>query len=130
MAGSCVKPKYLNCWRFTRRSGSPRHDFRTDFRAQLKPRAKEYAQTVEWWYRDRYRLTANDPRFLKSSEEEWALDYMTDRYAKNPRLAENEFDNPDFESDVEAMMAAEDGQVSEEVAEPGNDSPDWEVIDE
>jgi len=58
------------------------------------------------------------------------LDYMTDRYAKNPRLAENEFDNPDFESDVEAMMAAEDGQVSEEVAEPGNDSPDWEVIDE
>lgn len=55
---------------------------------------------------------------------------MTDRYAKNPRLAENEFDNPDFEADVEAMMAAEDGQVAEEVAEPGNDSPDWEVIDE
>ena len=62
------------------------------------------------------------------------MDYMTDRYAKNPRLAENEFDNPDFEADVEAMMAAEDGQVAEkvaeEVAEPSNDSPDWEVIDE
>jgi len=57
-----------------------------------------------------------------------ALDYWTDYYARNPNSSVDEFENPDFEADVAAMMAA-DGPLPQASDPVGDDDDDWEIIE-
>jgi hypothetical protein len=60
-------------------------------------------------------LTAHDPRYLEATPEDMALDFWADYYARHPKLGVTEFENDDFEADVERMLAEDD---------------DWETIDD
>lgn len=65
------------------------------------------SRTLLWWYRDRYRLTATDPRLLEATPEQMSLDFWADYYARRPNDVE-EFETDGFEADVEAMLAEDD----------------------
>lgn len=65
------------------------------------------AQSVEFWFRKKYNLTANDPRFLSLSIEDMLTDFWAHHYYDNPNTQE-EFENPDFDSDFEEMFGETD----------------------
>ncbi|HPC58111.1 MAG TPA: hypothetical protein PK689_03845 [Kiritimatiellia bacterium] len=69
----------------------------------MKDQARERSRLIETWYRDRYRLPPTDPRFLNLTPAELLLEYWTVHYATQPAGA-TEFDTPDFDADVAAMM--------------------------
>jgi len=76
--------------------------------------ARRLSKSLGWWYRRTFNLTATDPRYLEATPEAMALDFWTDYYARHPQLGVTEFENDDFEADVERMLAEDD---------------DWETID-
>lgn len=54
------------------------------------------------------------------------MDYWTDYFCRNPNAVDNDFDNPDFEADVAAMMAGDEPAS----VEPSNADAGWEIVDE
>lgn len=84
---------------------------------------KARAKTVEFWYRRKYSLTSNDPRFLDATPEEMLADYWAHHYFDNPKLAE-EVEDEDFD------LAAELAAIEEEDASPDDidDIDDFEDV--
>ena len=74
------------------------------------------AGTVEFWYRRKYSLTPNDPRFLDLSIDDILAEFWAHNYADNPNAAREEFENDDFADDLAAFMSEE------------NDPENWEDI--
>lgn len=66
------------------------------------------AKSVEFWFRKKYGLTENDPRFLEMTVEAMLSDYWAHHYFDNPNADQEEFENPDFEDDVKAMLGNEE----------------------
>jgi hypothetical protein len=60
--------------------------------------ARKQARSVEWWFRDRYRLAPTDPRFLDMTVEGMVMDYWTAHYASLPPSS-FEADDPEFDAD-------------------------------
>lgn len=77
-------------------------------RREAKERGKERARSVEFWYRQKYGLTEHDPRFLEATVEEMLTDYWAHHYFNNPKADQEEFEDPDFEDAVRAMMENSD----------------------
>lgn len=73
----------------------------------MKAIAKDKAQRIEAWYRDRYRLPPNDPRFLSLTSADLLLEYWTVHYLNAPP-GQQEFDTPDFDKDLDAFMSGDD----------------------
>lgn len=67
--------------------------------------------TIDLWFRRRYGLTLNDPRYLEATEEQIVTDYWAQHY-EDRRLAgkpeEEEFEDDDFDLD-EVDSAMRDG---------------------
>jgi hypothetical protein len=68
--------------------------------------AKERAERMETWYRVRYNLPPNDPRFLDLTQADILLEYWTIRTLTRP-AGETEFETPDFDQDLADFMADE-----------------------
>lgn len=64
-----------------------------------------------FWFRRKYGLTPNDPRFLALTLDEIETDYWAHHYAENP--SDNSFEDDDF--DVDAIVDA-------------MESDDWETV--
>lgn len=73
----------------------------------MKAIAKERAGRIETWYRDRYRLPPNDPRFLDLTPADLLQEYWTIHYLNAPPN-QTEHDTPDFDADLEAFMRGDD----------------------
>lgn len=84
--------------------GKRRIDFRKTWSKGVRARAKEYSRTLEWWYRDHYRLPATDPRLLAVPYAQMQLDFWAYYYSQRPNDGADEYDNPDFEADVAAIL--------------------------
>lgn len=78
------------------------------------------------WYRVRYLLPPNDPRYLELTDADIQLEYWTIRaHLKSP--GETEFDTPGFDDDLSALMAGELDDPS--AATPFADgAPDFETV--
>lgn len=82
---------------------------------------QERAKTIEFWFRHKYGLTENDPRFLAMTTEEMLTDYWAHTYFDDPEKADREVVDDDFDlDDVLAEINAE--------AENDSDPDDWEDI--
>lgn len=93
----------------------------------MKEQAKEQAQLMRTWYRIRYNLPPNDPRYLDLTDADIQLEYWTIRAHLKPP-GEAEFDTPDFDEDLAAFMAGEmDDFVP--VTQYAAGDEDFEVID-
>jgi hypothetical protein len=57
-----------------------RPDFAREQEQTVRARARALSETIEWWYRDRYRLTSSDPRFLDATYDEMFLDAWASYY--------------------------------------------------
>lgn len=77
-----------------------------------KQKAREQANSLELWYRRRYNLAPNDPRFLALTPHDLEVEYWTQYYADNP--AQEEVSDDDFNQ--EAILAAIENGDWEEVA--------------
>lgn len=55
-----------------------------------------------FWFRRRYNLPPNDPRFLSLTDEEIAADYWAHQYYDDPKMADADHDD-DF--DIDAIEA-------------------------
>ena len=82
-----------------------RIDFADEFRGQVKPLAREMAKSLEWWFRDRYRLAPTDPRFLDATREQMLLDHWTAHYHHLIQSGKDidEFEDQDW--DLEKILA-------------------------
>lgn len=75
---------------------------------EAKERGRERAKSVEFWFRRKYGLTEYDPRFLEMTVEEMLADYWAHHYFDNPNAGQEEFEDPDFEEEVRAMLGNPD----------------------
>lgn len=58
------------------------------------------------WYRVRYNLPPNDPRYLSLTDADVQLEYWTIREHTRP-AGETEFDTPDFDADLAAFLSGD-----------------------
>ena len=67
------------------------------------------AGTLALWYRRRFNLPPNDPRFLSLTPGEIVTEYWAHHYDDlySHGKLDAEFDNPDFEADWEQFMTDE-----------------------
>ena len=70
-------------------------------KSRARQRGKEMAGTVEHWFRRKYLLPPNDPRFLEATPEEMLTDYWAWHYFANP----NEQEVVDDEFDLDSVLA-------------------------
>ena len=94
----------------------------------LKRQAREAANSLQWWFRDRYRLPPNDPRFLALTSDELALDYWTAYYAASAAKGENiSFEDEDDDYDLAAIESELEAQADQSALHDEN--PDaWEDV--
>ena len=62
---------------------------------------------MEFWYRKKYNLTVNDPRFLDSTIEDIETDYWAHYYYDRPNVTE-EIEDDDFDVDAEIAAMSDD----------------------
>ena len=91
-----------------------------------KREAKQRATTIDFWYRRKYSLTVNDPRFLNTTEQERMTDYWAHRYFDDPKLMD-EIEDEGF--DIDEIMAeweadTKDAATKEQLEDPN----DWEAL--
>lgn len=70
----------------------------------MKQVAQEQARLMRTWYRIRYNLPPNDPRYLDLTDADIQLEYWTIRTHLAPP-GEAEFDTPEFDADLADFMA-------------------------
>lgn len=71
---------------------------------------------MEFWYRRKYSLTSNDPRFLDTTVDEMMADFWAHTFHDDPKAAE-EIEDEDFDpSEVASQIGAEQPD-------------DWEALD-
>ena len=97
-----------------RRCRKKRHSFAEEHRKTLKTRALEQAQSLEFWYRDKYKLTPNDPRFTDLSVADIELEFWTSIYfdkikngAKPDDIASTDLATLDFDPEKTAQSEIE-----------------------
>ena len=59
------------------------------------------AGTMEFWFRRKYSLTPSDPRFLDMTVEGMMSEFWAHHYFDNPKAAEQEVEDADFDLDAE-----------------------------
>lgn len=72
------------------------------------------AETLGFWFRKKYNLTPNDPRYLDMTAREIEVDFWAHHFYDNPS-AKEEVEDEDF--DLEAIRAAGDA-----------DDDQWETL--
>ena len=82
---------------------------------------------MEFWFRRKYGLTPNDPRFLSLTREEIVSDYWAHQYFDNPPKDEICDDDFDLQAEIDQI-----NRQAEAAAAAGADKNDeWEpVIDD
>lgn len=80
------------------------------------------AKSVGFWYRKRYNLPPNDPRYLDLTAEEVLAEYWAHQYAENG--VQDEVEDEDF--DLEAELAKIEAEA-EAAANAGGDEQ-WETV--
>lgn len=101
-------------------SGNRKADFAPNEKA-IKRQAREQAKSLQWWYRDRYRLQPNDPLFLALTEQDLLLEFWTAYYAaQNAKGEAISFEGEDDDYDLNAILQQLDQDA---------DNPDaWEPV--
>ena len=80
---------------------------------------------MQWWYRDRYRLTPNDPLFLGLTLEDLELEYWTAYYAAQAARGANiSFDDEDENYNLDAILA----DLEQQETAMDSDQDSWETI--
>ena len=72
--------------------------------AEAKATARDRYKTFEFWYRQHYKLTSNDPRFLDATLEEMMADYYAHTYFVDPKAVEDTVEDEDFNPDDVAKL--------------------------
>jgi hypothetical protein len=80
---------------------------------------------VEFWFRRKYNLTPNDPRFLDLTTEDLMTEYYAHLYFDDPTKAATEVVDDDF--DVDAELAQINAEAEQELN--SGDPDDWEEFE-
>lgn len=75
------------------------------------------AKSVAFWFRKKYSLPPNDPRFLSMTVEDMATEYWAYQYEANPN--QEEIEDEDF--DIESILA--------DFEREAGDGDEWEEVD-
>jgi hypothetical protein len=73
-------------------------------RKRARAAAREAHQTYAFWFRNRYRLSPRDPRFLELTPEEVEADYWSVQFHERPEGAGEEFEDDEFEDEAAAAL--------------------------
>lgn len=118
-----------SCGKCIRRFGSRRADFAPNEKV-IKRQARDQAKSLQWWYRERYRLPPNDPGFLALTPADLLLEYWTAYYAAQAARGETlSFEGEDDDYDLDAILAqlaAQDAEANEAAAADPDDA--WEPV--
>ncbi len=68
------------------------------------------SETTEFWFRKKYNLTPNDPRFLSMTTEDMLAEFWAHHYYDNPKARE--------------IVEDDDFNLEAELAELGDEFPD------
>ena len=81
---------------------------------------------MEFWFRRKYNLTPNDPRFLSLTREEIIADYWAHQYYENPPKDEISDDDFDLQAELDKI-----NREAERAAGAASPTDEWEeVIDD
>ncbi len=83
------------------------------------------SRTTEFWFRRKYNLTPNDPRFLDLTVEDMMTEFYAHLYADDPNKANTEVIDDDF--DLEAELEQINAEAEQELSD---DPDDWEELGE
>jgi hypothetical protein len=78
----------------------------------LFSKAKEEVFSYAYWFRKKYNLTPNDPRFLEMTLDEIKEEFFLDRLSENPEFKLESLTH-DTTADEEWMLAQEKEQIDE-----------------
>lgn len=84
-----------------------------DLRQRCREAGKRRSESLEFWYRRKYGLTARDARFLDVTAEEMLTDWWAHRY----------YDDPKLKDQVE-----DDEMTPEMIDRLANDEDAWEDV--
>lgn len=113
------------CGRYSRPSRLRKPDFDRDQSQTLRLRARELSESIVWWYRDRYRLTVTDDRFLDASYDDMLVDFYADYNAKLRASGKSELYEDDA-WDLDAILKSLEEQ--EDATQPPAD--EWETVED
>ncbi|RVT91414.1 hypothetical protein EOD42_22425 [Rhodovarius crocodyli] len=90
---------------------------------------KAQSQTLEAWFRRKYSLPPNDPRFLSATVEMIEADFWMHQYADG-KAGSEEFEDGDFDLAAEIRRAEEEGEAAEAARAAAAATPpeDWEDL--
>ena len=83
-----------------------RSPFARSLKREAKERGAHLAKTVAFWYRRKYNLSPRDPRFLELTLDDIWEEWWAHRFADDPRAAEEEHEDEDF--NLEEILARVD----------------------
>ena len=89
----------------------PKTPFDKQKSARARRSGREHAGTFLYWFRDRYKMPPNDPRYLALTGEEIEADYWAWHYFNNPKADSFESDEWDSDALLEAMASDDWEQV-------------------
>lgn len=92
-----------------------------------KEEARQRYNSVEFWYRRKYNLTSNDPRYLDTTLDEMFADFWAHTYFDDPKAIENTVEDEDFDADDVARLIGADVPTEQEDIANVND---WEDVNE
>ena len=95
--------------------------FAASLAKEAKRKGKERATPIEFWYRQKYKLTKSDPRFLDATLEEMNADYWAHYYFDNPK-AKDEIEDEDFNLEDELQKIEDEDSLDDA------DVDDWESV--
>lgn len=65
------------------------------------------ARTAEFWFRHKYRLPPTDERYLNMTVEGMLADFWAHHFFDNPKAAEQEVEDEDFDMEAELQRMAQ-----------------------
>jgi hypothetical protein len=75
----------------------------------VKRQGRELAGTLEFWFRRKFNLPPNDPRFLEMTDEGMAVEFWAHHYAEKPPAEEIEDDDLDVDQVLADIERNPDG---------------------
>ena len=80
-------------------------------------------QTIGFWFRRKYNLPPNDPRYLELTSEQIMAEYWAHQYAE--KGIQDEVEDDDFDMDAEVKRINDEAEAEASQIPPEQ----WELID-
>jgi hypothetical protein len=77
---------------------------------RAKEEARQLCHSYTFWYRRKFNLPPNDPRFLDLTLEEIEVEFWAHHYAEVKESGDEELEDDDFEESLQEFLGGKNGE--------------------